>query len=213
LGCVVLCVISVESHEESLVKVLGSQASSPNGDRIVLCRGRPALRAVAILITTGLIALLLAVGSTGTNMAGSAVAFAIPISLVLTIQITGFTAKVTASGDWLEIDGFFAMERVHVSAIRFVDGEAGFRVHLWNGASVAFVGLGGSLLGAITKERYARRGAAAVNVWLDTRERPQPSLGQSILRQRRLRRDFAATVLLPIAAGLLVVLYLKLLTG
>lgn len=142
--------------------MLGSQASSPNGDRIVLCRGRPALRAVAILITTGLIALLLAVGSTGTNMAGSAVAFAIPISLVLTIQITGFTAKVTASGDWLEIDGFFAMERVHVSAIRFVDGEAGFRVHLWNGASVAFVGLGGSLLGAITKERYARRGAAAV---------------------------------------------------
>ncbi len=45
-------------------------------------------------------------------------------------QISGMTMRVSAVGEWLEIDGFVSMRRVHVSAIRFIDGESGFTVHL-----------------------------------------------------------------------------------
>lgn len=185
-------------------------ASSGTASRVTVCRPRPAFLMIAVVAGLGFLALIVAVGATGNNSTWSALRLTFLLACGLVVEISGMTMRVSAVGEWLEIDGFVCMRRVHLSAIRFIDGESGFLVHLWNGHSIGFLGLGGSILGALTRERYARRGAAAAAAWLDRQDRPPPSLGMPILVRRRLRRDIVKILALPLIAVPLLTLILKL---
>lgn len=178
--------------------------------RVTICRPRPTFLVITAVAGLGFLAMVVAVGATGNNSTSSAVRLTSLLACGLVFELSGLTMRISAEGEWLEIDGFFSVRRVHVSAIRLIDGESGFAVHLWNGHSVGFLGLGGSILGALTHETYARRGAAAAAAWLDGLDRPPPSLGMPILVRRRLRRDLMKVFVMPFIAVPLLTLLLKL---